>query len=377
MRATPGWAEASRRGSPYLDPAIGIVAAALALFSLLRTDPSTIDVRLDEPDLLAALATVGAAGSLAWRRRRPMASYLVMFAGALVVTLSGHYIGLLSVLILFSMYSLAAHGRRWDAVVGLGLGVVCFIGLALLDVPDLGTTQLLQALALLTAAWALGDAIRSRRQQQRDQLQAAVAEERLRIARDLHDVVAHSMSLIAVQAGVGAHVVRTDAPGAQRALEIIADTAREALEQTRSMLGMLREETEEGSRPPTRGLDDLAALVADVRTAGLEVELVQPVVPGVDAAVSLTAFRVVQESLTNVIKHSAASTATVTVVVTGGSVDLVVADPGPARSAVGTRPGHGLVGLAERVRLVGGTVQFGTQGAGFRVRATLPIGATR
>ena len=108
------------------------------------------------------------------------------------------------------------------------------------------------------AAWALGDAIRSRRQYQREQLVAAVTEERLRIARDLHDVVAHSMSLIAVQAGVGAHVIRTDPDAAEQSLEVIADTSRKALEQTRSMLGMLRETTEDGTRPPTQGLDDIA-----------------------------------------------------------------------------------------------------------------------
>ena len=148
-----------------------------------------------------------------------------MVAGSLVVSLTGHYIGLLSLLMLFSLYSLAAHGRRRDALIGFGVGIACFVGLALLDVPDLGTKDLVQALALLVAAWALGDAIRSRRQQQREQVVAAVTEERLRIARDLHDVVAHSMSLIAVQAGVGAHVIRTDSPAAETA-EVIVDTIR-------------------------------------------------------------------------------------------------------------------------------------------------------
>ncbi|GAA4406269.1 histidine kinase [Fodinibacter luteus] len=377
MKAQPGWVEASRRLSPYLDPAIGIVAAVFALASLLSTDPGTIDPRLAEPNILSAVATLAAAGALAWRRRRPVASYAVMVAGALVVSLTDHYIGLLSVLSLFSLYSLAAHGQRRDALVGLGAGVACFGGLALLDVPDLGLSDLLQALALLTAAWAIGDAIRSRRQQQRDQLNAAVAEERLRIARDLHDVVAHSMSLIAVQAGVGAHVIRSDVPAAQRSLEIIADTARKALVQTRSMLGMLREETQDSARPPTHGLADLPALVDDVRAAGLDIELSRAPLPGLDAAVSLTAYRVIQESLTNVIKHSAASTAMVTVAAIDHMIDLEVIDPGPARTPSGTPSGHGLVGLAERVRLVGGAVEYGTHDAGFRVHATLPAGGTR
>src|SRR3954447_3837806 len=288
-----GWADASRRLSPYLDPAIGIVAAGAALVSLLGSDYSQLDPRLEEPDVLSAVATVAAArgaaaGGLAWRRSHPVASYAAMLAGCLVVTLPGHYIGLLSILMLFSLYSLAAHGRRRDALIGLGVALLCFGGLALLDIPDLGTSVLLQSVALLVAAWALGDAIRSRRQQQKDQLEAAVTEERLRIARELHDVVAHSMSLIAVQAGVGAHVIHTDPAAAEQALETIADTSRQALEQTRSMLGMLRDETEAVARPPTQGLADLPALVDDVRAAGLEVELVRRgAAPELDAAVSL------------------------------------------------------------------------------------------
>ena len=150
-----------------------------------------------------------------------------------------------------------------------------FIGLALLDVPDLRTSDLLQACALLLAAWALGDAIRSRRAQQaerlrvaeqeaataREQAARAVVEERLRIARELHDVVAHSMSLIAVQAGVGGHVIRTDVDAAERALEIIAETSRKALTQTRSMLGLLRDEDADPAAPPMQTIDDLDALV--------------------------------------------------------------------------------------------------------------------
>jgi signal transduction histidine kinase len=371
------WIVASQRLSPYLDPVLGIVAAAAALASLLTTDPASIDPRLKDPDVVAAIATVVAAGGLAWRRSRPVASYAVMVIGGLVVSLSGHYIGLLSVLMLFSLYSLAAHGRRRDGLVGLGVGVAVFGGLALLDVPDLATSDLLEAVALLVAAWAVGDAIRSRRRQQQDQLLAAVTEERLRIARELHDVVAHSMSLIAVQAGVGAHLIRSDTVAAEHSLEVIAETSRRALEQTRSMLGMLRAENEDGTRPPARGLDDVAELVEDIRAAGLDVTLEQSgTAPGLDAAISLAVYRIVQESLTNVIKHSAATTATVTVAVAGTTIELEVTDPGPSRAST-TGSGHGLIGLDERVRLVGGRAEYGAQGAGFRVHATLPVGVRR
>jgi signal transduction histidine kinase len=282
-------------------------------------------------------------------------------------------------LLLLSLYSLTTHARRRDAAIGLGAGVACFVGLGLAGVPDLRTKDVLLSIALLVAAWAVGEAVRSRREQQRDQLRAVVTEERLRIARELHDVVAHSMSLIAVQAGVGAHVIGTDPAAAGQALEVIAETSRRALEQTRSMLGMLREEAADGTRPPVQGLNDLPTLVDDVRAAGLDVDLVRSgAAPGIDAALSLTAYRIVQESLTNVIKHSASTTATVAVAVTDKELDIVIRDPGPTRASVRAgSSGHGLVGLDERARLVGGVLTYGAQGDGFCVHARLPIGAGR
>ncbi len=375
------WTVASRPLASYLDPAIGVSAAVSALVSLLEADSAAIDPRLADPNAIAVVATVAAAGALAWRRSRPVTSFAVMFTGCLVVSLSDHYIGLLSALFLVSLYSLAAHGRRRDGLAGLGVGLACFAGLALLDVPDLGTSVLLQSLALLVAAWALGDAIRSRRNQQRDQqrdqMEAAVTQERLRIARELHDVVAHSMSLIAVQAGVGAHVIRSDVAAAEQSLKVIADTSRRALEQTRSMLGILRDVPGDGTRPPAHGIDDLAGLIADVRAAGIEVKLTSPTaLPDLDAATSLAAYRIVQECLTNVIRHSAASTATVTLTASTVGLAIEVVDPGPVRPAApGQGPGHGLLGLQERVRLLDGTLEAGAHGAGFRVYAGVPHGA--
>lgn len=372
----PGWA-ALPRLAPLLDPAIGVVAVALSLYSLFSTDLAAVDPRLREPDAAAVTATVVAAGALAWRRSRPVASYAAMTAGCLVVSLTDHHIGLLSLLLLVSLYSLAAHGSRRAGLVGFASAVVAFVVLALLDVPDLGTSVLLQSLALLVAAWALGDAMCSRRQQQRDQqrdlIESAVAAERLRIARELHDVVSHSMSLIAVQAGVGAHVIRTDVDAAEETLEVIADTSRRALEQTRSMLGILRESPADGTRPPAQGLEEVPALVEGVRAAGLEVELTCPSLPDVGAATSLAAYRIVQESLTNVIRHSAASTATVTIRATEAGLAVAVTDPGPARPDAVTGSGLGLLGLRERTRLLGGTFETSTRGPGFAVDAVLPL----
>ena len=303
------WAALTKRVSPYLDIMLGLGAAAISVVSLLSTDVATIDSRLEPSDPVSVAATSVAGLSLVWRRSRPVASFALFVSCCLVVTLTDHYIGLLSVLLLFSLYSLAAHGRRRDAVAGLAVCLLTFIGLAVLDVPDLRTSDVLEAWALLLTAWALGDAIRSRRSQQlqrlrtaeqeaataREQAARAVAEERLRIARELHEVVAHSMSLIAVQAGVGAHVIRSDAAAAERALEVIADTSRKALTQTRSMLGLLREEDTDVAADAMHTIDDLDHLVEDVRRAGLDVALTVDGPPRtLNAGIELAAYRIVQ-----------------------------------------------------------------------------------
>jgi signal transduction histidine kinase len=383
------WALLSRRLSPYVDAVLGVAAATVALTALLGSDLTGLDPRLLPPNGLAVVATLVAGLALAWRRTRPVPAFAVFMVACLVVTLTDHYIGLLSVLLLVSLYSLAAHGhRRRDGVIGLVLSLVAYVGLALIDVPDLRTVDVLLAGALLLTAWALGDAIRSRRAQQagrlqvarqaavtaREQAARAVTEERLRIARELHDVVAHSMSLIAVQAGVGGHVIRTDVAAAERALEVIAETSRDALTQTRSMLGLLRAEDDTLTAPPVQGIGDLDSLVEDVRRAGVDVSLtVGGTVRPLEAGVELTAYRVVQESLTNVLKHSGSPWARVGVTYRPGDVVVEVLDGGGQPAPAAPSGGHGLLGLRERVRLLGGELDCGTvAGAGFRVLAHLP-----
>ncbi|PUA81163.1 histidine kinase [Nocardioides currus] len=385
------WAGLTRRLSPYVDLAVGLVAAALSVTSLVTNDVAAIDPRLHPADAWSVAATAVAGLSLAWRRSRPAGSFAVFLGGCLVVTLTWHYIGLLSVLLLVSLYSLAAHGRRRDGVAGLAVGLAIFVGLALLDVPDLGASDLLQACALLIAAWALGDAIRSRRTQQAERLRVAeqeavtarelaaraVVEERLRIARELHDVVAHSMSLIAVQAGVGGHVIRSDVAAAERSLDIIAETSRRALTQTRWMLGLLRADDVDPAAPPMSTIGDLDSLVEGVREAGVDASLtVAGHARTLDLAVELAVYRVVQESLTNVLKHSGASRARVRVTYVQDGVDVEVSDQGrgaPRVPGAGASGGHGLAGLRERVRLLGGVLDYGAvDGAGFRVSAHLP-----
>jgi signal transduction histidine kinase len=389
--AIGAWTALSQRFSPYLDPAVGLVATVLSVLSLATTEVATIDPRLEPADPVSVAATALAGLSLIWRRSRPLASFIVFTAGCLVVTLTDHYIGLLSVLLLFSLYSLAAHGERRQGVLGLLGSIVVFNVLAVLDVPDLRTSDLLQACGLLVGAWALGDAIRSRRGHQaerlrvaeqeaaaaREQAARAITQERLRIARELHDVVAHSMSLIAVQAGVGGHVIRTDVEAAERALDVIAETSRRALTQTRSMLGLLRDQDGSPAAPPVQSIGDLDALVADMRDAGVDVELNVTGAPRtLEPTVELTAYRVVQESLTNVLRHSRAGRASVAVRYGEDTLDVEVRDPGRGdRTLPGARldtSGHGLLGLRERARLLGGSLEYGAVAGGFRVFAHLP-----
>jgi signal transduction histidine kinase len=393
----PHWRSAvGRRLSPWLDPVLGVLAAGLAVSSLLAKDLATIDPRLHEPDTFAVLATATAGLSLAWRRTRPVPSYAAFLLCSLAVSASSHYIGLLSLLFLLSLYSLAAHTRGVAGPVGLAAALAAFGALALADVPDLATTDLVQAAALVVTAWAVGEAIGSRRAEHAERLRAAEQEaaaarehaasavigERLRIARELHDIVAHSMSLIAVQAGVGAHVIDSDTTAARKALEVIADTSRDALDQTRSMLGLLRQPGDPVAGPPTGAAGEVATLVEQMHAAGVAVTL--DVVGTADRPgpeVQATMYRIVQESLTNVLKHSASASASVLVTHRPDSVEVDVEDLGDAQGqhespVRRTSSGHGLIGLQERAELVGGRLVYGPRDGGrFGVNAVLPIGA--
>ena len=258
MRAQPGWAEASRRLSPYLDPAIGIVAAALALASLLTTDLGSIDPRLEDPDIVSAVATVAAAGALAWRRSRPVASYAVhgrrQPRGEPDRPLHRAAVGADAVQPLLAGRPRPAprradRARRRGAVLRRARRCSTY-----------PTSVRRTSCSPSPCWWRPGrSGTRSGRggSTSASRCVAAVTEERLRIARELHDVVAHSMSLIAVQAGVGAHVIRTDPAAAEPVLEVIADTSRGRSSRPGRCSGMLRETTEDGTRPPTQGLDDI------------------------------------------------------------------------------------------------------------------------
>ena len=201
--------------------------------------------------------------------------------------------------------------------------------------------------------------------------EAVVAAERERIARDLHDVVAHSLSVMVIQAQAAERVLEGEQTSAREALASIDATGRQALAEMRRLVGMLRER--EYTLSPQPGMGQLDLLLDQVRAAGLPVEIEtqgepRPLAPGVD----LAAYRIVQEALTNVLKHAGPASARVTVRYAANGVELEVADDGVG-AGDGPPGGHGLAGMRERVAVYGGALEAGSvNGRGFRVRATLP-----
>ena len=224
----------------------------------------------------------------------------------------------------------------------------------------------------------LADVLQARTEElereQQETARLAIAEERARIARELHDVVAHSISVMVVQAGAERLALSDGAPSTVSALRSIEETGREALTEMRRMLGMLRETDGESANAPQPGLDRVEELVGVMREAGLPVELRiegirRPLPPGLD----ISAYRILQEGLTNVLRHAHASRARILITFTASELELEVEDDGAGSRADDAVPGHGLLGMRERVALYGGVLdtQNGIDG-GFVLRARLP-----
>jgi signal transduction histidine kinase len=306
-----------------------------------------------------------------------------------------------NVAVLIMVYSLAAYAPRWAGRAGLAIGLFGAV-LAALAYFTMGVSDALIPVAgamaiAVVAAWALGDLRRSRLQQmdalverarlldlERDQeMRLAATTERTRIARELHDVVAHSLSVVIAQADGGRYAGRADPEAAAGALEAIAATGRQALADMRSLLGVLREGGGE-TYAPQPDVGTVPALVEDVRRSGLDVDLIVEGTPQpLPAGQSLAAYRIVQESLTNVLKHAGpASRAWVRLHWRPDGLELSVLDDGRgAAAAVSVEPdgqGQGLLGMRERAQLHGGRVDAGPRpGGGFGVHAALPYGARR
>jgi len=290
---------------------------------------------------------------------------------------------------LASAYAVAAYGTRRVALAGL-LVAMAGLGVQLAFDPLARTSEQLWSAAvfvlLVAGAWLVGLAVQGRREasalqartEQAEQAQrAAIAAERVRIARELHDMIAHNVSVVVVQS-VAAQGVLADQPArAREPLSHIERSGRQALTELRRLLDVMRDQDEPDElRGPQPGLAQLGALVDSVRSTGLPVTLqVDGEPPPDSAAVGPSVYRIVQESLTNVLKHAGDARVSVRVSCGAAAVDVVVQDDGPGRGGTGAAPpGYGLAGMRERAALFGGTFTAGNRvGGGFEVRARLPL----
>ena len=250
------------------------------------------------------------------------------------------------------------------------IGQFVFVSLIFAVVWTIGFTLGRQREEAAKAHERAARAEREREERARD----AVVEERARIARELHDVVGHSVSVMTVQASGVRRLLRPDQHREREALLVVEQTGREALAEMRRMVGVLRRPEEAPALAPQPSLDHLDRLVEQAREAGLPVELrVEGDTVQLPAGVDLTAYRLVQEGLTNAIKHSRATRAEVLVHYRDGQIELVVSDDGPGGGG-GDRGGHGLVGMRERVSVYGGDLEAGPRPeGGYRLRARLPL----
>jgi signal transduction histidine kinase len=331
------------------------------------------------PALVAIMLAVAA------RRMWPVPAFVV----ALGLSVPAAYAGVLGDPLLaaaFVLYPVAvtAPVPRWEPTAAIGAVSAACLTFGMVAGGATGVAHrigvVLAGVAALGLAWTAGRMVAERRRHARRvaaELAAhAVAEERLRIARELHDVVAHSIGVIAVKAGVANHVVRSRPDETHEALRVIESASRDALVELRRMLGVLRSDAAPADdRHPAPGMDGLADLAARASAAGVEVDLRVRAVDRLPDALGTTVYRIVQEALTNVVKHAARCR--VEVSAGPGEVRIEVTDDGdPDR----LRPpfglaGHGLIGMRERVQLYGGTITCGPRRTGgFAVSVTLPGG---
>ena len=369
-----------RRMNPLLvDALLGVGIGVLEVLSL----------RGAHPPALAFVLAGGGPLLLTLRRRWPSAVLTAVLAVEAAYAALGYPYPGAGPALLLAAYSVGAHRPRSASMPALAASWTVLAALTALTgwAPiDLGT-----AVVVTGAAWLLGDSHRARREtiavleertaelerlQGRLAAQAAAAE-RTRIARELHDVVAHAMSVIAIQSGVGERLVDARPDQARRALATIRDVSRDGLDELRRMLGVLRAEEPDTLRPAPR-LADLPGLITQAEQAGLRVHVtLEGGVHELPEALELAAYRIVQEALTNVAKHAGPTDVHVGLRCSEREIGIDVHNAATGRAPGGSDVGVGLIGMQERVRMFGGQLEYGRHDGGFRVTARLPLPQAR
>jgi signal transduction histidine kinase len=366
----------------------GVLAAVLAL--------SGLGTAIARRELLAFPLLIAIAVPVVFRRQHPVAAFAIsLVAGALQVV-AGFLLSTADLAIVVLLYTLAAYCPRRVSRNGL---IVCLLGAAAAIArwhPDgLPLLNWLLVGSIVFAgpcliAWAIGDSMRNRRayyaaledraarlERERDaQAQIAAAAERARIARELHDVIAHNVSVMVVQADGASYALDGSPERARQALAAISSTGRQALDEMRHMLGVLRSADELSGVDPIPGIGQLDELLDQTRASGLAVSFSVQGVPGpLPSGVALAAYRTIQEALTNVRKHGGpAARAQVILRYCEDALVLTITDDGRGAAAVSDGAGHGLIGMRERVAVYGGTLEAGPRpGGGYQVTARLPL----
>lgn len=367
----------------------GEVLAAAALTVVTQLEVWTIKGSyLQAPRLPIAVTTLVMTLALASRRRAPLAMAVGVSCAVLAQTLLAQTPHPTSGPVLVWMvagYSVAVHAPPRDARIGAAMLIVAVDVWAVLDS---GGSEWVFLTAILAGFWLVGRVVRTRNQlasdlvertrelvQEREERERlVVSEERTRIARELHDIVAHTLGVIVMRAGAERLHLTGGSPQ-HEAFGSIETTGREALEEMGRLLGMLRSDDDPGSRAPQPGLYRLDALLRSIRETGTAVELVVDGEPRpLSAAVDVSAYRIVQEALTNTVRHSGSDRACIRLSWLATALEIEVADEGDGSFTVLPQAGHGLLGIRERVALFGGTLVTGRSDlGGFLVRASLPI----
>ncbi|GIE53819.1 ATPase [Amorphoplanes nipponensis] len=380
------------RSPLVVDTGLAVALTAVSILQGLDDDSGRwrpFDLTAAALSALATLPTVA-------RRRAPVPVVLVCYTFWVWQVVLGYNPVVTTYGMLLAMYAVAASRPLWHTAAALAPGAVLWVVVGLAAHAGSLAGLVLQALAIPAAIWKVADSARhldrtnrllaeaneQLRRDREERARRAVADERVRIARELHDVVAHHMSVISVQAGLARYVLRTDPQTAEAALGTVLAADGEALDEMRRMLALLRAADDGPAEPPAYapapGLLGLPDLIERVRTAGVPIRLdvtgrPRPLPPGIQLCV----YRVVQEGLTNVLKHAAPATATVTLDYGPDRITATVRDDGARREAPATgRPGQGLIGMRERAMLYGGTADAAPlPGGGFEVRLVLPLPA--